>query len=144
MLNFFLTKKVVVKFILFYTFFTNYLSQKGFCAPSASTSPTCRRFQCSSHQIPNHHWPSTLLAYHARPGPGYDVVKGTRTKAGVPLRHGGLDRGSASGEHKVFGTSIRSVPNGECNVDDSQASRITTSSHWGQGGTYPGGTLRLH
>jgi len=34
MLNFFLTKKVVVKFILFYTFFTNYLSQKGFCAPS--------------------------------------------------------------------------------------------------------------
>jgi len=34
MLNFFLTKKVVVKFILFYSFFTNYLSQKGFCAPS--------------------------------------------------------------------------------------------------------------
>ena len=34
MLNFFLTKKVVVRFILFYTFFTNYLSQKGFCAPS--------------------------------------------------------------------------------------------------------------
>jgi len=34
MLNFFLTKKVVVRFILFYSFFTNYLSQKGFCAPS--------------------------------------------------------------------------------------------------------------
>jgi len=34
MLNFFLTKKVVVKFILFYTFFTNYLSQKEFCTPS--------------------------------------------------------------------------------------------------------------
>jgi len=38
MLNFFLTKKVVVKFILFYTFFTNYLSQKGFCAPSVTWS----------------------------------------------------------------------------------------------------------
>ena len=38
MLNFFLTKKVVVKFILFYTFFTNYLSQKGFCAPSVGSS----------------------------------------------------------------------------------------------------------
>ena len=34
MLNFFLIKKVVVRFILFHTFFTNYLSQKGFCAPS--------------------------------------------------------------------------------------------------------------
>jgi len=40
MLNFFLTKKVVVRFILFYSFFTNYLSQKGFCAPSVSISAT--------------------------------------------------------------------------------------------------------
>jgi len=36
MLNFFLKKKVIVKFSLFYIFFTNCLSQKVFCVPSVS------------------------------------------------------------------------------------------------------------
>ena len=57
---------------------------------------------------------------NARPSSWYDVVEGTRTEADAPLRHGGLDQGSVMDEHKVFGTLIRSVPNGECNVDDSQ------------------------
>ena len=151
MLNFFLTKKVVVKFILFYSFFTNYLSQKGFCAPSdlnrsrlecdlslkiikavhglghhiqclpetAHTSPTCRRFQRPSHQVPDRPRPSTQPVYLARPSPGYDADGGTRSEDGVLSRYGGLDPGSVSGEDKVYGTSIRSVPNGEYNVDDS-------------------------
>ena len=36
MLNFFCRKKGGLKFTFFYTFFTNNLSQKGYCAPSVS------------------------------------------------------------------------------------------------------------
>ena len=36
MLNFVCRKKRGLKFVLFYTFFTNNLSQKGYCAPSVS------------------------------------------------------------------------------------------------------------
>ena len=38
MLNFVCRKKGGLKFALFYTFFTNNLSQKGYCAPSVSAA----------------------------------------------------------------------------------------------------------
>ena len=38
MLNFVCRKKGGLKFALFYTFFTNNLSQKGYCAPSVLSS----------------------------------------------------------------------------------------------------------
>jgi len=56
MLNFFLTKKVVVRFILFYTFFTDYLSQKGFCAPSVART---RHWNSGRHRFSSF---SVLLA----------------------------------------------------------------------------------
>jgi len=87
---------------------------------TARTSPTCRQCQSPSHQIPDHHQPSTQPVLNVRPSPGYDIVEGTRTEADAPLRHGGLDQGSVKGGHKVFGTSIRSVPNDECNAGDSR------------------------
>jgi len=61
MLNFFLTKKVVVKFILFYSFFINYLLQKGFCAPSVSLSTAEAEYISAVHAAKSVSWLRTLL-----------------------------------------------------------------------------------
>ena len=81
MLNFFLTKKVVVRFILFYTFFTNYLSQKGFCAPSDSLAD--KACHCVDRIIPvQKHEPDVIFF---NPCPDLLSSEGTNHSSRAPL-----------------------------------------------------------
>jgi len=61
---------------------------------TASMSPTCRRYQRPSHQIPDHSRPSTQPVLNVWPGHLSVAGEGIRSEGSEPMRNGGLDQGS--------------------------------------------------